>query len=181
MFFYQVWMTGNFMMCKLAKFFGAKNHTEKVKRFMTIAGQTVNEKATIPSSADSLLRVQLTLEETVEMAEAILSKEAENNNKAKDVLDTLNVGLKKLKDVSHELKDKDLDIDLIGVYDAIVDIDYVNTGAAITFGLDLEAGFDEVHASNMSKFVDGKAVKNELGKVIKGPHYWSPDLTKCIK
>mgnify|MGYP000238522627 FL=1 len=102
MFFYQVWMTGNFMMCKLAKFFGVKSHTEKVKRFMTIAGQTVNEKATIPSSADSLLRVQLTLEETIEMAEAILSKEAENNNKAKDVLDTLNVGLKKLKDVSHE-------------------------------------------------------------------------------
>ena len=181
MFFYQVWMTGNFMMCKLAKFFGVKSHTEKVKRFMTIAGQTINEKATIPSSADSLLRVQLTLEETIEMAEAILSKEAENNNKAKDVLDTLNVGLKKLKDVSHELKDKDLDIDLIGVYDAIVDIDYVNTGAAVTFGLDLEAGFDEVHASNMSKFVDGKAVKNELGKVIKGPYYWAPDLTKCIK
>lgn len=181
MFFYQVWMTGNFMMCKLAKLFGVESHTEKVKRFMTIAGQTVNEKATIPSSADSLLRVQLTLEETVEMAEAILSKEAENNNKAKDVLDTLNVGLKKLKDVSHELKDKDLDIDLIGVYDAIVDIDYVNTGAAITFGLDLEAGFDEVHASNMSKFVDGKAVKNEFGKVIKSPHYWAPDLTKCIK
>ena len=181
MFFYQVWMTGNFMMCKFAKLFGVKSHTEKVKRFMTIAGQTVNEEATIPSSADSLLRVQLTLEETIEMAEAILSKEAENNNKAKDVLDTLNIGLKKLKDVSHELKNKELDIDLIGVYDAIVDIDYVNTGAAITFGLDLEAGFDEVHASNMSKFVDGKAVKNELGKVIKGPHYWAPDLTKYIK
>lgn len=181
MFFYQVWMTSNLMMCKLAKLFGVKSHTEKVKRFMTIAGQTVNEKATVPSSADSLLRVQLTLEETIEMAEAILFKEAENNNKAKDVLDTLGLGLKKLKDVSHELKNKELDIDLIGVYDAIVDIDYVNTGAAITFGLDLEAGFDEVHASNMSKFVDGKAVKNELGKVIKGPNYWAPDLTKHIK
>lgn len=181
MFFYQVWMIGNLMMCKFAKLFGIKSHTEKVKQFMTIAGQTVNEKATIPSSADSLLRAQLTLEETIEMAEAILSDEAKNNNNVKEVLDTLNVGLKKLKDLSFELKDKDLNIDLVGVYDAIVDIDYVNTGAAITFGLDLESGFNEVHASNMSKFVDGKAVKNELGKVIKGPNYWKPDLTQYIK
>ena len=52
-----------------------------------------------------------------------------------------------------------------------MDIDYVNTGAAVTFGLDLEAGFNEVHASNMSKFVDGKALKDDLGKVIKGPNY----------
>ena len=181
MFFYQVWMMGNLMLCKLAGLFGYKSHTEKVKKFMTIAGQTVNEKPTVPSSADALLRVQLTLEETIEMADAILAKEAENNNNAKKLLSDLNRDLNSLKVLSLELKDKDLDVDLLGVYDAIVDIDYVNTGAAVTFGLDLEAGFNEVHASNMSKFVDGKALKNDLGKVIKGPKYWAPDLTKFMK
>nr|DAD57697.1 MAG TPA: hypothetical protein [Bacteriophage sp.] len=181
MFFYQVWMMGNLMLCKFGNLLGFKSHTEKVKKFMTIAGQTVNEKPTIPSSVDALLRVQLTLEETIEMAEAILTKEAENNNNAKKLLEYLNKDLNNLKNLSLELKDKSLDIDLLGVYDAIVDIDYVNTGAAVTFGLDLEAGFNEVHASNMSKFVDGKALKNDLGKVIKGPKYWAPDLAKFIK
>lgn len=181
MFFYQVWMMSNLMLCKFGNLLGFKSHTGKVKKFMTIAGQTVNEKPTVPSSADALLRVQLTLEETIEMAEAILGKEAENNSNAKKLLEDLNKDLGSLKAISLELKDKDLDVDLLGVYDAIVDIDYVNTGAAVTFGLDLEAGFNEVHASNMSKFVDGKALKNDLGKVIKGPNYWAPDLTKFIK
>lgn len=181
MFFYQVWMMSNLMLCKFGNLLGFKSHTEKVKKFMTIAGQTVNEKPTVPSSADALLRVQLTLEETIEMAEAILGKEAENNSNAKKLLEVLNKDLGSLKAISLELKDKDLDVDLLGVYDAIVDIDYVNTGAAVTFGLDLEAGFNEVHASNMSKFVDGMALKNDLGKVIKGPNYWAPDLTKFIK
>ena len=169
------------MLCKFGNLLGFKSHTEKVKKFMTIAGQTVNEKPIVPSSADALLRVQLTLEETIEMAEAILGKEAENNSNAKKLLEDLNKDLGSLKAISLELKDKDLDVDLLGVYDAIVDIDYVNTGAAVTFGLDLEAGFNEVHASNMSKFVDGKALKDDLGKVIKGPNYWAPDLTKFIK
>lgn len=181
MFFYQVWMMSNLMLCKFGNLLGFKSYTEKVKKFMTIAGQTVNEKPTVPSSADALLRVQLTLEETIEMAEAILGKEAENNSNAKKLLEDLNKDLGSLKAISLELKDKDLDVDLLGVYDAIVDIDYVNTGAAVTFGLDLESGFNEVHASNMSKFVDGKALKDDLGKVIKGPNYWAPDLTKFIK
>lgn len=181
MILYQTTMSSMYMLRKIAKLFGFKSHTERVKKFMTIAGQTVNEKATVPSAADCLLRVQLTLEETIEMAEAVLYKEAETNKDAKDVLEGLDTNLQKLKDLSISLKDKELDVDLVGVYDAIVDIDYVNTGAAVTFGLDLEKGFNEVHASNMSKFVDGKAVKNELGKVIKGPNYWAPDLTKYIK
>jgi predicted HAD superfamily Cof-like phosphohydrolase len=39
-----------------------------------------------------------------------------------------------------------------------------------------DKAFEEVHRSNMSKLVDGKAIKNESGKVQKGPNYSPPDL-----
>lgn len=40
------------------------------------------------------------------------------------------------------------------------------------------AVLDRIHASNMSKLgIDGKPVKNEIGKVIKGPDYLPADLT----
>ena len=180
--FYQSWMAASHLVNKIQRYVNNKNsHTEKVKNFMTIAGQTVNNKPTVPSTSDALLRVQLTLEETIEMAEAVLNEESKSNREVKTLLNGLRRNLEKMKSLSSALKDKDLKVDLLGVYDAIVDIDYVNTGAAITFGLDLESGFNEVHASNMSKFVDGKALKNENGKVIKGPNYWAPDLSKFIK
>lgn len=180
--FYQSWMAASHLVNKIQKYVNnKKSHTEKVKNFMQIAGQTVNNKPTVPSAVDALLRVQLTLEETIEMAEAVLNEESKSNREVKTLLNGLRRNLEKMKSLSSALKDKDLKVDLLGVYDAIVDIDYVNTGAAITFGLDLESGFNEVHASNMSKFVDGKALKNENGKVIKGPNYWAPDLSKFMK
>ena len=48
-------------------------------------------------------------------------------------------------------------------------------------GYDIETAFLRVHRSNMSKFGrDGKAIKNEAGKVIKGPDYQPPVLTDLI-
>lgn len=47
--------------------------------------------------------------------------------------------------------------------------------------LDLfEAGFDEVHASNMSKLEDGKPIYREDGKVLKGKDYFKPNLKKVL-
>lgn len=56
------------------------------------------------------------------------------------------------------------------------DLMYVVVGAAVSFGIDIDQAFDVVHESNMSKLVDGKAVKDDGGKVIKGPNYRPPDL-----
>jgi len=60
----------------------------------------------------------------------------------------------------------------------LADILYVVFGTIITEGLqnDIEKVFDEVHKSNMSKLVDGKALKREDGKFLKGPNYKLPDL-----
>ena len=72
--------------------------------------------------------------------------------------------------------------DLVEVADALTDILYVTYGAGHAFGINLDKCFDEVQNSNMSKLdINGKPIYNELGKVMKGPNYFKPDLSKFIK
>ena len=71
---------------------------------------------------------------------------------------------------------------LVEVADALTDILYVTYGAGHAFGIDLDKCFDEVQQSNMSKLDDhGKPIYNDSGKVMKGPKYFKPDLSKFIK
>ena len=68
------------------------------------------------------------------------------------------------------------------VADALTDILYVTYGAGHAFGINLDQCFNEVQNSNLSKLgSDGKPIYNEFGKVMKGPNYFKPDLTKFIK
>ena len=72
--------------------------------------------------------------------------------------------------------------DLLEVADALTDILYVTYGAGHAFGINLDACFEEVQNSNMSKLGDdGKPIFNDHGKVMKGPNYFKPDLSKFIK
>ena len=72
--------------------------------------------------------------------------------------------------------------DLLEVADALTDILYVTYGAGHAFGINLDACFEEVQNSNMSKLgEDGKPIFNDQGKVMKGPNYFKPDLSKFIK
>ena len=71
--------------------------------------------------------------------------------------------------------------DILEVADALTDILYVTYGAGHAFGIDLDKCFDEVQRSNMSKLgKDGKPIYNEHGKVMKGPDYFKPNLSKFI-
>ena len=71
--------------------------------------------------------------------------------------------------------------DLLEAADALTDILYVTYGAGHAFGINLDSCFEEVQNSNMSKLGDdGKPIYNELGKVMKGPKYFKPNLTKFI-
>ena len=80
-----------------------------------------------------------------------------------------------------ELKNAMLSRDLLEVADALTDILYVTYGAGHAFGINLDKCFDEVQNSNMSKLgSDGKPIYNESGKVMKGPAYFKPDLTKFL-
>ena len=81
-----------------------------------------------------------------------------------------------------ELKQAISEKNLTEVADALTDILYVTYGAGHAFGIDLDKCFDEVQNSNMSKLgKDGKPIFNEFGKVMKGPNYFKPDLSKFIK
>lgn len=60
------------------------------------------------------------------------------------------------------------------------DVLYVIYGYCVTFGYDLDEVFRRVHESNMSKLVDGKAIYDERGKVMKGPNYKKPDLSDLV-
>ena len=71
--------------------------------------------------------------------------------------------------------------DIKEVADALTDILYVTYGAGHAFGIDLDKCFEEVQSSNMSKLgKDGKPIYNENGKVMKGPHYFKPNLNKFV-
>ena len=80
-----------------------------------------------------------------------------------------------------ELKNAMESKDLLEVADALTDILYVTYGAGHAFGIDLDKCFNEVQNSNMSKLgADGKPIYNESGKVMKGPDYFKPDLSKFL-
>ena len=87
--------------------------------------------------------------------------------------------------ISEELKELEEAIkmnDLLEVADALTDILYVTYGAGHAFGINLDECFNEVQNSNMSKLgLNGKPIYNELGKVMKGPNYYKPNLLKFLK
>ena len=86
-----------------------------------------------------------------------------------------------IKEELEELKVAMKNKDLLEVADALTDILYVAYGAGHAFGIDLDKCFEEVQNSNMSKLsVEGKPIYNESGKVMKGPKYFKPDLTKFV-
>ena len=106
-----------------------------------------------------------------------------------DVKSNPSFSSEKINDLRYNLIKEELDElkqaidrkDLLEVADALTDILYVTYGAGHAFGINLDNCFDEVQNSNMSKLgTDGKPIYNEAGKVMKGPNYYKPDLTKFI-
>ena len=92
-----------------------------------------------------------------------------------------NLRIDLIKEEIEELIEAMNNKDLLEVADALTDILYVTYGAGHAFGIDLDKCFDEVQNSNMSKLDNsGKPIYNESGKVMKGPNYFKPDLSKFI-
>ena len=104
----------------------------------------------------------------------------EKSSFSSDKINQLRVNL-----IKEELEELKIAIDtknLIEVADALTDILYVTYGAGHAFGINLDRCFDEVQQSNMSKLDDnGNPIYNDSGKVMKGPKYFKPDLSKFLK
>ena len=96
-----------------------------------------------------------------------------------DKINKLRIDL--IKEELEELTEAMNNNDLLEVADALTDILYVTYGAGHAFGINLDKCFEEVQNSNMSKLdKNGKPIYNESGKVMKGPNYFKPDLSKFV-
>ena len=92
-----------------------------------------------------------------------------------------NLRVKLIEEELEELRVAISNGDLKETVDALTDILYVTYGAGHAFGVDLDKCFDEVQRSNMSKLgKNGEPIYNEEGKVMKGPNYFKPNLSKYI-
>ena len=111
----------------------------------------------------------------------IFGQEVKNKPSFPD-LKIQNLRFELIKEELEELKVALNKKNLKEVADALTDILYVTYGAGHAFGIDLDKCFDEVQSSNMSKLgIDGKPIYNEIGKVMKGPNYFEPNLRKFIE
>ena len=70
--------------------------------------------------------------------------------------------------------------DMVQVADGLADMVWVIMGMASTLDIPFDAVWEEVRASNMSKFVDGKAIKNKDGKIMKPEGYFRPNIEKIL-
>lgn len=95
---------------------------------------------------------------------------------------TMQLRLNLIKEELSELEEAMKTKNLKEIADALTDILYVTYGAGYAYGIDLDECFKEVQRANMSKLgKDGKPIYNEQGKVMKGPNYTKPDLSKFVK
>lgn len=140
-----------------------KQELSKVRDFMLAYDQTVRSQ---PVDAlpvhEKFLRLNLILEEVKELGHA------------------LGVEIHVAPLVSNDKQS----VDAVAALDALTDILYVVFGTYHTLGLGKCAkhAFDEVHESNMSKLgPDNRPVKNDFGKVMKGPNYYPPDLITIVE
>lgn len=73
------------------------------------------------------------------------------------------------------------DNDMVEIADALADLIYIACGTAVSYGIPLDELYNEVHRSNMAKLVDGKVLKNNLGKVVKPEGWTPPDIEGILK
>lgn len=85
-----------------------------------------------------------------------------------------------IKEELGELEDAGQRQDLTKIADAIADLLYVVYGTAVSYGIDIEPIFLEVHRSNMSKG-DPEIVRASNGKILKSRNWTPPDLERILK
>ena len=109
---------------------------------------------------------------------------AESKPDANIPSEIFNLRFKLMKEENEEYLEAAKDNNLLEVSDALGDMLYILCGTIIAHGLEdkIEAVFNEIHKSNMSKLgADGKPIYRNDGKVLKGPNYFKPNIEKVLK
>ena len=95
-----------------------------------------------------------------------------------------NLRFELMKEENEEYLEAVQNNDIVEIADALGDMLYILCGTILEHGLQhkIEAVFDEIQRSNMSKLgADGKPIYREDGKVMKGPNYFKPDFEAILK
>lgn len=127
---------------------------DQVREFHEAFGQPVQTKPMVPAKERIELRRKLHNEEHDELDEELCAYSWSDRGKPEP-----------------------REIDICGVAKELVDVVYVAYGTALEFGIDLDAVFGVVHASNLAKrWPDGTVHKREDGKILKPPGWKAPDI-----
>lgn len=141
-------------------------HDTPVKEFHEGFDHLVNWTPTVPPIEVRLLRVKLLAEELVEFSQACGMDLRIDDGEV---------------EVFAEMDSDDI-VDLVEAADALGDLRYVIDGGNLNFGFPGAKILAEIHRSNMSKLgSDGKPVKREDGKILKGPNYFKPDIASILE
>jgi len=130
----------------------------------------------VPNPTKDTQRMQLAVhfEEMGEMFDGIDDASKERFKHVQFVLNTLSDTLKSNPQFKSTVTDRD------ALLDALCDVIVTSVGLGHSYGFDIIGAIGEVANSNDSKFVDGKPVFNEQGKIAKGPNYKKPNLTPFL-
>ena len=95
--------------------------------------------------------------------------------------DVIDLRIDLIEEELEELEVAVANSDMVEVADALTDLLYVIYGAGHAFGIDLDAFFEEVHRSNLTKLgPDGRAIRREDGKIMKSENFEEPNLEAVL-
>jgi predicted HAD superfamily Cof-like phosphohydrolase len=137
-------------------------------QFHEAFGHPAETEPTVPSEKQRLLRAKLIASELTELCDAmgveILVQRAPGSHDY-----TIRAAL------------TGQPVDMVGVADGLGDLDVVVNGGFCIFGLDGPGIAEEIYNSNMTKLgPGGKPIIAQDGKIVKGPYFVEPDLTRFV-
>ena len=136
-----------------------------------------------PENINITTQIGVHLEEVAEMLEPL--RDAAENQETTDqmnfFIEVLNHAQKRFKSNSDSFRFDLRFVDRKALLDGLCDQIVTAVGIAHMFELNIEGALQEVADSNDSKFDEGgHPIFNVSRKVMKGPKYFAPDLTKFI-
>lgn len=142
----------------------------RVREFMGAMGQETRDRPGLPTAEQRVLAVRLIAEELLELAEAYGVRLVAISQ------DSIGPRIMEV----HPLPTGGA-TDLVAAAKELADLEYVVTWAFCSAGLPQDALGEAVHASNMTKLDDaGRPVRDQHGKVVKGPNYRPPDIHRLV-
>lgn len=136
--------------------------------------------AAIPFHDEKKVAIQIGVhcEETVEFLETVHGEQ--DDPELENLLAKARIAMHELAVRLKESTERVVINKHVACLDALCDMTVTATGVATLMNYDFIGAMQEVNESNYSKFVDGKPVFNEFGKIAKGPFTRKPNLLPFI-